>query len=415
MNSVCHQKLYFLWHQKLDFLLLEFIAKQPVPVSLQYVLKQFFGNKTNKDKEYNKIYMRLYRLLKRLQSEGVVELEKCDGLIVIKPTKELVDLILRARKTQTTRGSRKTCDGLCKIPTRCSFQRYNAIRVALSVKMLGDGELEKISRFFGEYLSDCDSKVVVLRRRDDVSGFYPEFVVLPYRNRFNDPRYYRKQLDNVREIFRIASERYRRGVFLTLTTDPKRFSSVYESWRHFSKAFNRFMSYLRKRLGFRPMYIAAYEFTKSGLLHVHVVFFGVDRLLDKYELTRVWMRCGQGMVNYVVAIVNRNGRWVSLYGDGGRRVGDVSGYLSKYLGKALSNSNLLALYFVSGKRFVSWSYRLYRCGGRVSRGIYCFFGVFVEWELPFVVYEYLVESLRVWRLSGGVLRGSRLSESDVRL
>jgi len=55
------------------------------------------------------------------------------------------------------------------------------------------------------------------------------------------------------------------------------------------------MSWLSKRLDFRPKYVRVIEFTRSGLIHYHVVLFGVWRLGDKKsELTPSLRRIGFG-------------------------------------------------------------------------------------------------------------------------
>ncbi len=387
---------------------LEYIAKQPTPVNLQYVMKYVLKVKgTNRDREYNRVYMRLYRLLRSLEELGAVELFKRDGLIWIKPKPPLLDLMFYKKNSNRVKPCGVSCENRktgVKLPRRCSFERFQAIRVALSVKMLSDEDRKRIRGYFDDYVYSRSSLRVVVRRKPDAPSYFPEFIVLPYRTRFTDRRYVKRLWRVLNEIFRVANERYKEAVFLTLTTDPKRFGSLYESWRHFSIAFNRFMSYLSKRLGERPVYVAFYEFTKSGLLHVHVIVFGRVFLLPKDTITRVWSRCGQGEVNYVVALRNFGGRW---------RGGDISnlkGYLAKYLSKVLravessvngfsigpfgnrkkdddDDYSGLELYFASGKRFMSWSYRLFKPCGRVYLGFYYFFVSCSELDIPLVVVE----------------------------
>ena len=135
---------------------------------------------------------------------------------------------------------------------------------------------------------------------------------MDYRTRFNSKSYIKKLLKRFERVFSIACRHYNYAVFLTLTTDPKRFSSLWHANRHFSVAFNRFLSFLGKRLGKRPKYICVYEFTKSGLLHAHIIIFGVSYLLHKFELTKYWAKCGQGKITYIYRLKKKRDRWVWL-------------------------------------------------------------------------------------------------------
>jgi len=378
---------------------LEFIFRQPTPVNIQYAMKQVnprFQNCTNKNKDFNREYIRLYRLLKRLEKDGFVELFKMDGLIWVKPKDANILDLIKGDLQNSNFAKQKTKSPL--IPKRCNKHRKEAIEISLTKQMLDETKRKKITQCFNSYINELKYKKIVLKRFYDAPTFYSKFLVIPYKTRFNDKRYSRKQFKVHNEIFKIASSKYKNAVLLTLTTDPKRFKSVFHGWKNFSKALNRFMSFLRKRLKERPLYSAYYEFTKSGLLHVHIIIFGKAYLLPKNDIVKEWERCKQGTIVDVMALLNSSGRWSSLSSNlaSNQNIRNVKGYLGKYLSKSLYDAEQLELYFTSNKRFISYSYRLYRpeAPQRESLGVFYFLCSCFEWELPLVVYEEEAENVR---------------------
>jgi hypothetical protein len=158
------------------------------------------------------------------------------------------------------------------------------------------------------------------------------------------------------------------------------------------------MSFLRKRLKERPLYSAYYEFTKSGLLHVHIIIFGPAYLLPKNDIVKEWERCKQGTIVDIMALQNSSGRWSSLSSNltSNQNIRNVKGYLGKYLSKSLYDAEQLELYFTSNKRFISYSYRLYRPSEprKESLGVFYFLCSCFEWELPLIVMQEEAENVR---------------------
>jgi len=236
---------------------------------------------------------------------------------------------------------------------------------ASRVYPLPDWVKEEVVRLFLRYLEVTKSSVIVL---EDEDGF---FCYVPYRHRFSNIGDVIRRFD---EIFRRASKRYRVGVWVTLTTDPNVYSNdSYLSYRYkIVKALNRFLSWLRKRFG-KISYVCVFEFTDSGLIHFHVVIFGLGRIEDYRIFTKRLVNWGFGRVNYLYQIVNINNEWKPRkviridYCDGGgipkefsivSRIG-LKNYLKKYISKSLrsiryinsilsaSNSSLDSIYSVS--------------------------------------------------------------------
>lgn len=169
--------------------------------------------------------------------------------------------------------------------------------------------------------------------------------------------------------------------------DPDGFQNLWEADRSFSPAWNRFMSYLKKKNnGKRPQYLAAFEFTESGLLHIHVLIF-LEYLLPNDQISLEWRRCGQGEITYIYALKNvfnpqtkqREWRWNSH-----SRPTDAKGmsggdYLKKYIKKCAlalmdsytSPADTHSMYWALNKRMHTCSRSLmegYVEGSRVKVG-----------------------------------------------
>ena len=169
--------------------------------------------------------------------------------------------------------------------------------------------------------------------------------------------------------------------------DPDGFQNLWEADRSFSPAWNRFMSYLKKKNnGKRPQYLAAFEFTESGLLHIHVLIF-LEYLLPNDQISLEWRRCGQGEITYIYALKNvfnpqtkqREWRWNSH-----SRPTDAKGmsggdYLKKYIKKCAlalmdsytSPADTHSMYWALNKRMHTCSRSLmegYEEGTRVKIG-----------------------------------------------
>ena len=330
-------------------------------VNLQ-ILTRFYLNLLHIDssrwsKEYRKAYMRLYRFFKSLSQEGIVEFRKANGLIWVKATDKAVDLIFYARKTQTRKTplTRK----------RLNEWKYTAKKYVSHKHTLQHEDWEYLYGLFREYIEDTKDRVLVFLSPDR------KIALKPYSHRFQ-VKYLRNVDKKFDRIFANASKKYRTGVFITLTLDPKKFRTLDEAVKITSKAWNRFMSYLRKKFGFRPPYIRVLEFQNKGYPHLHVVIFGVDRIMDHYELTEYLKRIGFGEIHFEYQIVNRNGNWTwknpkkkptKMHNLG------VNAYLKKYIKKVFYSSKSggdsiesmkISLYFALDTRFFTYSRSLYK-------------------------------------------------------
>lgn len=183
--------------------------------------------------------------------------------------------------------------------------REYAIKRLSEVKTLSHEDGNYISKLFTAYLEYINDKKIVLVK-DEKS----EAIMFNYATRFNSEKKKLLALHKYDSAWKKAEKLYKTAVFITLTTNPHNFEALSIANRHISEAWNTFMTWVRKRLGFRPRYIRILEFTKTGLAHIHAVLFGISRLADIREISREWEKIGQGKIVYAYKIVNRNGRWI---------------------------------------------------------------------------------------------------------
>jgi len=212
---------------------------------------------------------------------------------------------------------------------------------------LPDWARDEVVKYFLRYLDVTNASVIVIK---DENGL----CYLPYRHRFRNVN---DVLRKFEEIFNRASKQYRYGVWLTITTNPIKYEDKdYLTYRYeIMKALNRFLSWLRRKFG-KVSYINAIEFTDSGLIHFHVVVFGLKRIEDSHLFMRRLRKWGFGYVHYMVSIVNDGTGWrpkvLSRYCencDGGAIPKDViiasriglKNYLKKYLMKTLRSIEVL--------------------------------------------------------------------------
>ncbi|MCS3901046.1 rolling circle replication-associated protein [Methanococcus voltae] len=243
-------------------------------------------------------------------------------------------------------------------------ERFKSILHLNCKHMLNEEDRTELLENFKEYIIKASSQNLVLERTRYHKN-KPKYITFPYLTRFTNSKQLKRQLAQYNCIFEQKAIKYNRGVHLTLTTDPKLFRNIYEANKHFSKAFNRFMSFLSKRnkdvngKSRRPVYLAAYEYTKSGLCHAHILIFGKKYLLDQRVITQEWSRCGQGQIAHIYSIRRDGINWI--YGRARPeeiQTGEYKNaneYLKKYLVKSLYSELDGSMYWAMNKRFFTFS------------------------------------------------------------
>jgi hypothetical protein len=254
---------------------------------------------------------------------------------------------------------------------------------------------------YNSYLKKIDKSRIVL-----VDPLNPaEYLVLPYRTRFNDKHRQLSNLDTFEEKFRDAEQYYNSAVFLTLTTDPAMHKTLWHANRHMAPAWNRYLSLLTKRniihfkngiekaeqpamkkagmtdeeiadfqrsrkyrrylndqvkaqnKSWRPRSICCNEFQANGLIHSHIMIFGTSWIDLKSQIEEDWTRCGQGRIVDVCAVRHTPEGWTwakEKPADAGEGE-DAKTYLKKYLNKAIFDHKGFEHYFTVNKRFFTVS------------------------------------------------------------
>jgi len=202
-----------------------------------------------------------------------------------------------------------------------------------------------------------------------------EYLLIPYLTRFNDE----SKAGDIQEGFKfaleIAARRFDNAIVLTVTVDPKRFSSHAEATESISENKGRLMSWLSTeyQLGYRPENLSVLEYQENGLPHYHIVLFGCTWLTSQEQLSAKWSDLGAGSVVDVRMAGSRNGSFM-MHKDG------VTTTLRDYLGKSIQELVTLssmspaeleeqvdsgdihlwrqALYWATGKQYYSCSQSL---------------------------------------------------------
>ena len=310
---------------------------------------------TNLNLSDTALYHQIYRLSKKLVEEGFLSLVNSSASpLLFESTPKALDLFLAMQNSNRTK---KTIEGYIE---RAHPLRIKSVKMTKKIKMANDRHKETLKGYFESYIEDCDDKVIILRKKKITqisSEGFPDFKIFDYETRFNSEAKQLKTYAKYHDAWDVATNMYDRAVHLVLTTDPKRFDSLYDANKHFSGALNRFMSYLTKKMGYRPRYISVYEYTKSGLMHAHLVIFGVRFLLPHRTITDEWERCGQGTYNYIYALNNVDGEWHYVKGKPKdlKEGESLRDYLKKYLSKAIFDPSSNFFYWVFNKRFYTCS------------------------------------------------------------
>jgi hypothetical protein len=160
-----------------------------------------------------------------------------------------------------------------------------------------------------------------------------EYLCLPYNTRHNNGGKAGKVRDRFDSALATATGRHSNAVVLTLTTDPKQHSGLFDALQSLSKNKNKLLSWLATdyQLGHRPEYLSALEFSQSGLPHLHLVLFGISYAVSQEQLAAQWRDYGQGSVVDIRQAKNRHNT------DTWRLHDDDSGIvaLRDYIGKAI--------------------------------------------------------------------------------
>ena len=271
--------------------------------------------------------------------------------------------------------------------------RHRAILEFINTRQLSIEDRLKLEALFSFYLGAIDSKVIVLYNRSQET-----LLKLPYSTRFNDKGRIYEKIDQLYQIFENAIEKHvdKRGkgdaVFLTLTLDPKNFRNVMHASKEAPKALNRFFSFIKKRLKSeyeklkikckkeklkkevrkkyisrlkklkklvkKLEYINVVEFQRNGIIHFHIVIFGIDWLIPQKELSKIWEKYGMGKIVHIYRLKFSDNEGDFIFYKNkpkNTKTNSITDYLTKYLKKAFYDKSELSLFWLTNKRFFTYS------------------------------------------------------------
>ncbi|MDT7906377.1 MAG: protein rep [Sulfolobales archaeon] len=126
------------------------------------------------------------------------------------------------------------------------------------------GSADEVEAYAKRYKEDVTNKTLVL-----INHEHQKIEYLPYKTRFDDE--YAKRI--ARKWKKVG---YTEGIFLTLTLNPNRFSSLHQAYTGMIEGWNKIVTAIRKRYPNFIGYVRVVEFQKSGNPHLHIMLFGVD-------------------------------------------------------------------------------------------------------------------------------------------
>jgi len=297
---------------------------------------------------------KFYAILKKLENRGVIVSKKMDGLTFLEPhdlhKKILLNLIYKLQNSNS-KFQKQIFNLKLEFDPKPSYYRKWALIEFCKTRTLNIFDRLKLEFVFKQYLKDIEDKVILLYNKHE-----DKLLKLKYRTRFNDESKLYERIALFNSLFENASYKFKNAVFLTLTLDPKNFFNLYQASKEVSKALNRFLSYLKRKFKQKISYINVFEFQRNGLIHLHLVLFGFKWLLPQKVLSKIWQKYGMGKIVYIYKLVNDGvGFCWAKNRPQKAKENYIDDYLSKYLKKSFYEIKELALFWLTNKRFFTYS------------------------------------------------------------
>jgi len=277
------------------------------------------------------------------------------------------------------------------LPKRCRPERKQAIELALKFKLLTPLMRDIIAEKYEEYTDFTRKLVIVLRKRDiPISDLDParDVLTIPYKTRFTSEERKKAITAKYYAIWKNVPQNIQYAVHVTLTLDPKKFNNLWEANKSASKLFNKFMSWVQKTLGFRPLYLKVAEFQKNGQIHYHVILFDIKRLLDFRKLSRILDRQGFGKIVHLYTLKRTPKGWkyARKRPKKCKPKQSADSYLAKYVAKGQYAHKETSLYWLFNVRYYSNSRKLLekRVTSSYSAPEFIFWLTCPEFELPLI-------------------------------
>lgn len=152
------------------------------------------------------------------------------------------------------------------------------------------GLLSKITQVNGEESADHRHEIrrELATYRENIAGTYSilehrvreQYLAIKNTTRFTDKTDAKESQKRFRGALERSGVDYSEASVLTLTIDPKRFGSHKDATSAIREAKGRILSYLRYQIGESPTQVTASDFQRNGMLHYHIVLFGVRKVRE---------------------------------------------------------------------------------------------------------------------------------------
>jgi hypothetical protein len=118
-----------------------------------------------------------------------------------------------------------------------------------------------------------------------------------------------KRARRYKHAIRSVAEQLKLQRFITLTLDPQKIEG--DPVVYLRQTFNKLRTYLRRKFGSSPKYIAVLEFHENGKPHLYVL---IDRFIEQAGLSAAWDAVGGGrMVDIRFVDLHRVSRYLAKY------------------------------------------------------------------------------------------------------
>ena len=309
---------------------------------------------------------------KKRVAEVVRELERV-GLVEVEPpyvtlsysTIYIIFNLIQATQNFDSEIS-KILDSIDTDKMRLGDLKHLAKKFLKDKNYLGYFEKAIVSALFDLYVGGANILKLVFKKIGvDLNDEELEnsLLVLDYRTRFNCEGVLYKQIAKFRELVKNATKKYQFALFLTLTTDTKKFKSVLDAYKELSKNWKKLRDAINRRIGEKVEYIAVREFHKNGMPHLHILLF-LPSIKDKKGnwvisqkwISRLWEKYQMGSIVWVYALKRANNTytWLNAFPKG-TKTKSITNYLTKYFEKAFNDILELSLFWVSNLRFYTYS------------------------------------------------------------
>lgn len=234
-----------------------------------------------------------------------------------------LDLICDKQNSEKTEHSEKTDSENLHAPLehlkRASPERLNALLKLNRIQSFGHYEGSEwvkhnnvepeVKALYIGYRNRTKYERLDMAYSPSGSPVFAESYSMPYKTRFTDKGRQDANLHSFRQCWAKASRRYCVACELTLTARPYGYQSLKECNDKTNEALEKFLDFMRYHLPDHSEYIAVREFQRSGRLHAHITFFGVNWLMHKSAIQYVWRGYGGGEILDVHTIRRRGSSW----------------------------------------------------------------------------------------------------------